>query len=183
MRRVEVGTVTFRPPSSRFITASIPANNFGVNATFEVGALQLQTIAATQKGSQVAERTYTVGATTVQPQDRLLRDLDFESGRFFWVVDPQLLPGYPALDILSVNPAQAPAPSQPVQVRIYRYRPSATHNGTNPNLGGINAIAIGADPTQRVSAIWELLIQEPTTTWMARGFGLRSAPAWTATTI
>jgi len=159
VRRVEVGTVTFRPPASRFITASIPANNFGVNATFEVGALQLQTIAATQKGSQVAERTYTVGATTVQPQDRLLRDLDFESGRFFWVVDPKLLPGYPALDILTLNPAQAPAPSQPAQVRIYRYRPSATHNGTNPNLGGITAIAIGADTTQRVNAIWELLIQ------------------------
>jgi hypothetical protein len=35
VRRVEVGTVTFRPPASRFITASIPANNFGVNATFE----------------------------------------------------------------------------------------------------------------------------------------------------
>ena len=55
VRRVEVGTVTFRPPASRFLTASIPANNFGVNATFEIGALSLQGIAATQKGSVVAE--------------------------------------------------------------------------------------------------------------------------------
>ena len=159
IRRVEVGTVTFRPPASRFLTASIPANNFGVNALFEVGALQLQTIAATQQGSQVAERSYNIGATTVQPQDRLQRDLDFESGRFFWVVDPAAIPGYPALDILSIDPTLAPAPSQPSQVRIYRYRPSAIHNGTNPNLGGITAIAIGADTTQRLTAIWELLIQ------------------------
>ena len=70
IRRIEVGTVTFQPPQSRFITAAIPANNFGVNARFEVGAFEFQTLAATQKGSQVAERTYTVGQTTSQPQDR-----------------------------------------------------------------------------------------------------------------
>ncbi|HWA14815.1 MAG TPA: cell surface protein SprA, partial [Gemmatimonadales bacterium] len=33
--------------------------------------------------------------------------------------------------------------------------PSRT--GVNPNLGGINAVAIGADTTQRVTALWELL--------------------------
>ncbi|HEX2611742.1 MAG TPA: hypothetical protein VHK68_12085, partial [Gemmatimonadales bacterium] len=32
VRRIEVGTVTFQPPQSRFLTAAIPANNFGVNA-------------------------------------------------------------------------------------------------------------------------------------------------------
>ena len=37
VRRVDVGTVVFQPPPSRFITAAVPANNFGVNATFEVG--------------------------------------------------------------------------------------------------------------------------------------------------
>ena len=46
VRRIDVGTVTFTPPASRFITAGVPANNFGVNATFEVGPLQLQTLAA-----------------------------------------------------------------------------------------------------------------------------------------
>ena len=35
IRRIEVGTVTFQPPQSRFITAAIPTNNFGVNAKFE----------------------------------------------------------------------------------------------------------------------------------------------------
>ena len=62
VRRIDVGTVVFQPPPSRFITAAVPANNFGVNATFEFGPVQIQTLAATQKGSVVAERTYTVGA-------------------------------------------------------------------------------------------------------------------------
>lgn len=37
VRRIEVGSVAFRPPPSRFLTASIPTNNFGINAQFEVG--------------------------------------------------------------------------------------------------------------------------------------------------
>ncbi len=162
IRRVEVGTVTFRPPPSRFITANIPANNFGMNATFEMGPVQLQTIAATQKGSVVATRTYTVGATTVQPQDRQLRDLDFEASRFFWVIDPALIPGYPAVDILGdLARLSLPAGVRPEagsEVRIYRYRPSSARTGLNPSLGGITAIAIGADTTQRVTARWDLLV-------------------------
>jgi len=158
VRRVEVGTVTFRPPPSRFLTASIPANNFGVNASFELGPVQLQGIVATQKGSQIAERVYTVGATTVQPQDRQVRDIDYEAGRFYWVVDPQQIPGYPRLDILQIDRATLPPAAQVNQgdVRVYRYRPPG-QSGVNPNLGGINAIAIGTDTVQRVTAQWELL--------------------------
>ena len=82
VRRVEVGTVTFRPPPSRFLTAAIPSNNFGINATFEVGPMQFQALAATQKGSALATRSYTIGGTqSSQPQARQVRDLDFESGR------------------------------------------------------------------------------------------------------
>ena len=158
VRRVEIGTVVFRPPSSRFITSAIPANNFGVNATFEVGPITLQGIAATQEGSVVVERNYAVGNTTVQPQDREARDLDFEGTRFFWVVDPQLVPGYPAIDILEINRSGLPPQAVVTQgdIRVYRYRPPS-RTGVNPNLGGINAIAIGADTTQRVTAQWQLL--------------------------
>jgi len=158
VRRVEVGTVTFRPPPSRFLTATIPANNFGVNATFQVGALELQTLAATQKGSQIAERTYSIGQTTTQPQDREARDLDYEAKRFFWVVDPTALPGYPAIDILALGESSRPAgaPISTSNLRIYRYRPSS-RGGSNPNLGGITALGLGADTTQRVTAQWELL--------------------------
>src|SRR5690606_25241408 len=118
----DVGTVQFRPPPSRFLTAGIPINNFGVSAVAEFGPLTLQGLLATQKGSVVAERTYRVGDKTVEPQDRLVRDLDYEAGRFFWVVDPTTLPGYPAVDPLSASAIALPPGVRPAQVRIYRYR-------------------------------------------------------------
>ncbi|MEP7175464.1 MAG: hypothetical protein ABI860_02850 [Gemmatimonadales bacterium] len=160
VRRVDVGTVVFQPPPSRFITAAVPANNFGVNATFEVGPVQLQTLAATQKGSVVSERVYTVGQTTSQAQDRQARDLDFESGRFFWIVDPSLLVGYPALDILNLAPNALPPASRPSQVRVYRYRATGSKTGLNPNLGGITALSRRSDSPQMFGPVrWELLIQ------------------------
>ena len=175
IRRIEVGTVTFQPPQSRFITAAIPANNFGVNARFEVGSFQFQALAATQKGSQVAERSYTVGQTTSQAQDRQLRDLDFETGRFFWIIDPTTaLPGYPNVDILNLAGVTLAPTDRPAQVRVYRYRPPQNQTGTDPNLGGITAIARSIDPNQRFGPVrWQLLIQgsdyylDPSGLWFA----------------
>jgi hypothetical protein len=175
IRRIEVGTVTFLPPQSRFITAAIPANNFGVNARFDVGAFQFQTLAATQKGSQVAERTYTVGLVTSQPQDRQLRDLDFETGRFFWVIDPTTaLPGYPGIDILNLSATTVAAADRPSQVRVYRYRPPQNQGGSDPNLGGITALGRTIDPAQTFGPVrWQLLIQgtdyylDPSGLWFA----------------
>ena len=160
VRRIDVGTVIFQPPPSRFITAAVPANNFGVNATFEVGPVQLQALAATQTGSVVAERTYAVGQTTSQAQDRQVRDIDFEAGRFFWIVDPATLPGYPALDILKLSPTALSPSSRPSQVRLYRYRAVNSKSGLNPNLGGITALARRGDSPQQFGPVrWELLIQ------------------------
>lgn len=175
IRRIEVGTVTFQPPQSRFITAAIPSNNFGINARFEVGSFEFQALAATQKGSQVAERSYTVGQTTSQPQDRQLRDLDFETGRFFWVVDPTTaVPGYPGIDILNLATAAVAPTDRPAQVRVYRYRPPQAQSGTDPNLGGITALAQTTDPGQKFGPVrWQLLIQgadyylDPSGLWFA----------------
>jgi hypothetical protein len=174
IRRIDVGTVVFQPPPSRFITAAVPTNNFGVNATFEVGPVQLQTLAATQKGSVVAERTYTVGQTTSQTQARQVRDLDFESGRFFWVVDPDSLPGHPALDILALNPSALTTTYRPAEVRVYRYRPPDSKSGVNPNLGGITALARRTDSPKELGPVqWQLLIQgtdyylDPSGLWIA----------------
>ena len=175
IRRIEVGTVSFQPPQSRFITAAIPTNNFGVNARFEVGPILLQTLAATQKGSQVAERVYTVGQTTSQPQDRQLRDLDFETGRFFWVVDPSTaVPGYPAVDILTLSTGVIAPADQPAQVRVYRYRPPQSQSEADPNLGGITALARPNSNAPGVGPVrWQLLIQgtdyylDPSGLWFA----------------
>jgi hypothetical protein len=159
VQRVEFGTVTFNAPSSRFITAAVPAYSFGINTKFEVGPLTLGALAASQKGSAMTERTYTIGATTSQPQDRSLRDIDFEQGRFFWVVDPALIAGYPAVDILNIPATSVPAAVQPGQVRVYRHRPSQSGND-NPNLGGITAVGFRPDTSYRTGAFkWELLVE------------------------
>ena len=174
LQRVEIGTVSFRTPPSRFLTAAIPANNFGLNATLEFGAFTLQGMVATQEGSVVGQRTYTVGATTSEPQDRLIRDLDFESGRFFWAVDPVTLPNYPFVDILNLDAVAIPPTIQPAdaQVRVYRYR-TGVGSGLNPNLGGISAIGFRPDGPERVDGTWQLLLQgtdyylDPSAIWFA----------------
>ena len=140
VKRIEVGNTTFRAPRSRYLTAGIPSNNFGVNATFEVGPLELQAIAATQKGSNVADRTFNIGSTTVQPQDRRARDLDYEGGRFFWTVDPRTLPGWPAVDILNLEDAGFPGGSRPVELRVYQYVPSVP--GQGGQYDGITATGV-----------------------------------------
>ncbi|HEU4698309.1 MAG TPA: hypothetical protein VFS40_03965 [Gemmatimonadales bacterium] len=175
IRRIEVGTVSFRPPASRFLTAAIPANNFGVNATFEVGPVQVQTLAATQKGSVVAERTYTVGQTATTPQDRQVRDLDFETGRFFWVVDPRAVRGFPAVDILNLGQAPVDPTLQPVDVRVYRHRAIPSGSSVDPNLGGISAVAVNGEGQQfdQQSGLWVLLqpnvdyYLDPSGLWLA----------------
>lgn len=159
VRRVEVGSVNFRPPPSRFLTATLPSNNFGVNAVLEFGPVQLQAMGATQKGSAVAERTFTIGGTAVQPQDRSQRDLDFEYGRFFWVVDPRGLPGYPAIDPLTLDTLRLPASVRPAQVRVYRYRVPAATGTSDPNLGGIDACGRQGTTARTVGPVqWQVLV-------------------------
>lgn len=171
LQRVEVGNVTFTAPASRFITAAIPQNSFGVQARGQLGAFDFNTIVAQQKGSQLRARVYTVGETTTQPVDREMRDLDFEPGRFFFVVPPRNLPGFPAVDILALNTAAIPAGVRPADVRIYRLR--AQTGIANPNLGGINAVAVREDGPPLGPFQWQLLIEgrdyyiDPTGTWFA----------------
>lgn len=160
LRRVDIGNVDFRAPASRFITAAVPANSFGVQAEAQLGPVQFRTIIAQQKGSAVRTRTFTVGEATTQPVDVEQRDLDFESGRFFFVVNPQGLPGYPAVDVLSLNPQALPPGQRPVSVRVYRLRAQGGQVGSNLNLGGIDAVALRSDSPQRVGPFsWELLVE------------------------
>ncbi len=161
LQRIEVGSVQFRPPPSRFLTAGIPSNNFGLSATAEYGALQVQALAATQKGSVVTERTYRIGEVTSEPQSKFVRDLDYEARRFFWTVDPRTIPGYPAVDPLTLRDDGNTAVDRPVEVRVYRYRAAAGNVGTNPNLEGITALGVNAEgaTTQRVGPLrWDLLV-------------------------
>lgn len=162
LKSVEIGTVQFRPPPSTFLTSGIPTNNFGINTTVELGPVQVQALAATQKGSTIGTKTFTVGSQTVQPQDRNVTDLSFEARRFFWVPNPRTLPGYPAVDPLALQNVTLPASQQPAQVRIYRYRTASGSSVTNPNLDGITALGVNTNGavTERVGPLrWQLLQQ------------------------
>lgn len=175
LRRVEIGNIDFRPPPSRFLTASVPANSFGVRTEAQLGPVEFQSILAQQKGSSVRSRVFTVGDRTTQLVERQDRDVDFEDGRFFFVVDPRDLPGYPDVDALNLV-SQLLLPSlQLTQVRVYRLRAQTGQVGSNPNLGGIDAVAIRPDSPQRVGPFqWELMVEgrdyylDPSSLW----FGL-----------
>ncbi len=188
LRRVEAGNVTFQAPPSRFITAGVPANNFGVQAVAQLGAMELRGIYAQQKGNLVRDRVYSIGEVTSQPLDREARDLDVEVGRFFFAIDPAPLPGFPAVDILSLDPALLPDPLRVGSLRVYRLRAQSVSGG-NQNIGGIRAVAcaVGAaadlDCTaQRAGPFqWEFLQEgrdyyvDPSGAWFALGSRLDQA--------
>src|ERR671920_1950837 len=60
LQRIEVGNVTFQPPSSRFITGGIPSGNYGIQAKGQLGPMRFQTIVAQQKGNLVKDRVFTI---------------------------------------------------------------------------------------------------------------------------
>jgi hypothetical protein len=183
LKRVEAGNVTFQAPASRFISAAIPANNFGVQAIAQVGPVELRGIFAQQKGNVVKDRFYTVGETTSQPIDREARDLDYELGRFFFVIDPAALPEYPAIDILALGQTAQPDPLTVGNLHVYRRRAVLPGSSSNQNAGGVRAVACGAgaagagtlmDCGQREGPFeWEILQEgkdyyvDPTGTWFA----------------
>jgi len=176
LRRVDVGTVTFDAPESRFITSGIPSNSFGVQAEAQVGPLNLRSIVAQQKGSAVRTRYFTVGDAATLPVDFEARDLDFEAGRFFFVVNPAAIPGYPDVDVLNLAREELPVEIQTTEVRIYRLRAQGGQVEDNQNLGGINAVALRDDSPQQVGPFqWQLLVEgehyylDPSGAWLALG--------------
>ena len=174
LRRVEVGNVTFNAPASRFITAGIPSNNFGFMAEGQLGPVDFSGIFAQQKGNVVQGRSFVVGQQTLQPVARQVNDRDYEPDRFFFVVDPATLPGYPTVDILNLNLAGLPTRSQVTQVRVYRRLSTVSLTTAQQTIGGIPAVAIRPDSPQRAGPFsWQLLIEgrdyylDPSGLWFA----------------
>src|SRR5207245_9816083 len=141
--RVGAGKLTLHAPRRRFISAASPANNFGVQAIAQFGALELRGIYAQQKGNVVTDRVYTIGDVTTQPIDREARDLDYEAGRFFFAVDPAAIPSYPAVDILSLEATPLPAALRVGGLPVDRLRAVSPLSNSNQHLGGLRAVACG----------------------------------------
>ncbi|HEY0970636.1 MAG TPA: cell surface protein SprA [Gemmatimonadales bacterium] len=174
LESVEVGNVTFTPPTSRFLTAGIPMGNYGMRAVGRLGAWSVQAIAAQQRGNVVQERVFTVGAQTFQTVEREIDDYELEPRRFFFTVDPALFGSlYPNVDIL--DPAQMaaaraalPPTHRPARVLVYRL----VIGGQPPNPQGPR-FRINGDPTSRRGPVYELLREnvdyymDPSRLWLA----------------
>jgi hypothetical protein len=140
LQSVEVGNVTFQPPASRFLSAGIPSGNYGVQATGRVGAMRVTGIVAQQKGHVSRDNVFTVGERTRQQVERVIEDIQVESRRFFFTIDPRQLPGYPNIDLLNRPQLQRlaaglPDSLRPVRLYVYRQLVGATiQNPRGPQL-------------------------------------------------
>jgi hypothetical protein len=127
LRRLEVGDVTFRLPTSRFLTEGIPAGNFGFQAEGQLGPLDFQTVWAQQRGDLNSREFRLTGLGDqrgfVQEDTLVLDDADYVRGQFFFLMDPRALERYPHVDALALDPGSAPpalAPG-PDPIQLYRF--------------------------------------------------------------
>ncbi len=174
LQRVEVGTVSFALPPSRFLTAAIPSGNYGVQATARFGSMQLAAIAAQQKGIVVRDQVFTIGRRVSQTLEQELEDFQIEPRRFFWVVDPAIFgTAYPNIDILNgtelARLARALGDTQrPSRVFLYR----VLLGGQPPNPNGPRFQLLD-DPAVPAGLVYELLREQvdyyldPSLLWFA----------------
>lgn len=135
LQTLEVGNVTFQPPASRFLTSGIPSGNYGVQATGQLGPMRFTSIVAQQKGNVSKDNVFTVGERTQQQVDRVIEDIQIETRRFFFTIDPRQLPGYPNVDLLNRQQMQqlaAALPDSVRPVRLYLYRQLVGAANQNP---------------------------------------------------
>ncbi|MEA2705884.1 MAG: hypothetical protein QOH22_672, partial [Gemmatimonadaceae bacterium] len=174
LQRLELGNVTFQPPTSRYITAGIPSGNYGIQSVMRIGSMRLKAILAQQKGNIVRDHVFTVGDRTLQAIDRKIEDYQFEPRRFFFTIDPRLLgSAYPNVDILDSRRMAALSASLPDTLRptkIFLYR--LLIGGQPPNPSGPQFRLIG-NPRSRSGQVYEYLREgvdyyaDPSLLWIA----------------
>ena len=126
LQGVEVGDVTFGLPESRFLTEGIPAGNFGLRATGQVGPVDFETVFAQQRGDLSSREFRLAGAGTdrafVQEDTLVVDNADYVRGQFFFLADPRNLFDYPHIDILGADPSTVPSSAIPGAEPIQLYR-------------------------------------------------------------
>ena len=135
LQTLEVGNVTFQPPASRFLTSGIPSGNYGIQATGQIGPMRFTSIVAQQQGNVSKDNVFTIGERSQQQVDRVIEDIQVETRRFFFTVDPRQLGGYPNIDLLNRRQMQQLAASLPDSVRparLYVYRQLIGAANQNP---------------------------------------------------
>jgi hypothetical protein len=174
LQKIEVGNVSFAPPTSRFITSGIPSGNYGIQAAAQYGPMKISAIAAQQKGNVVQDVEFIVGDRTVQQQNRDIEDYQIEPRRFFFTVDPLLFgASFPNVDILDRRQLTALSDALPDSLRptkVFVYRLLLGGQPHNPN--GPQFRIIG-DPTSQRGQVYELLRErvdyyiDPSLLWIA----------------
>ncbi len=156
----EVGQVTLPLPRSRYISRGIPAGNFGFRADARLGPMTFRGVLAEQQGN-VLERNLTLDvggpggeSSIVQDFETALDDTGYQSGQFFFLVDPKQIQGFPFIDVLALEGPEVPAslrPSSPV--KLYRHEVVTGGQQQNVQEGIIQARGLAArspledDPT------------------------------------
>ena len=151
LQRLEVGDVSFPLPHSRYLTRGIPAGNFGVRATGQMGPVDFQAVWAQQRGD-LGSRELQVGGAGQGFEQRattILDDADYERGRFFFLFNPTRLSGYPHVDIQRLLASDAPGDVRPASVvKVYRYEVLGVDIGAQVPEGFITAVAVAEDTLQ-----------------------------------
>jgi len=156
----EVGQVTLPLPRSRYISRGIPAGNFGFRADARFGPMTLRGVLAEQQGN-VLDRNITLDmggpggeSSIVQDIETVLDDAGYQSGQFFFLVDPRQIQGFPFIDVLALEGTEVPANLRPSSsVKLYRHEVVTGGQQQNVQEGIIQARGLAArspledDPT------------------------------------
>jgi hypothetical protein len=171
VQRVELGDVTMRLPSSRYMTRGVPSGNFGVMASARLGPVDVQTVLAQQTGD-VASREFRIGlggtdgnSGVEQDATLVLDDADYAKSQFFFLMDPALLAGHPHIDVLTLRAASAPADVRPAgtgTIELYRdegLAGQALHGQPGRFLADAVAPAAGDAAESRHTGTFRRLVQ------------------------
>ena len=166
LQRLDVGDVSIRLPSTRYMTRGIPAGNFGFAATAQLGPIDtVQVLFAQQKGD-VTTKEFKLGAGAQsgleQDAELVIDDADYAKGQFFFLVRPDELLGYPHVDALALRSTDAPAIVRPGvggTIQLYRdERIGAQQPGSQ--VGYFLADAVPAGGGQRHTGSFRRLIPQ-----------------------
>ncbi|NJD09549.1 MAG: hypothetical protein FIB01_03555, partial [Gemmatimonadetes bacterium] len=167
LQRVEVGDVSIRLPTSRFLTRGIPAGNFGFLASGQLGPMDFQAVFAQQRGDVTQKEFQLAGGGQqglVQDAELVLDDGAYVKGQFFYLLDPGRLAGAPWVDVLSLRPQDARAEDRPGAggtIQLYRdERLSPTSGQQNAQLGYFLAEAVPPGGGLRHSGTFRRLVPE-----------------------
>ena len=163
LKTLELGDVTFALPASRFLTQGIPAGNFGFLLTGQAGPLEFSSVWAQQRGD-VSTREFRLSGgpgqeNFVQVDTLVLDDADYVRGQFFFLVDPAEIDGSPHIDVLALDPSEAPLDIVPGvdPVQIYRLETDPVTRQQVEGLIQADAVASRAGNTVQESGWFRFL--------------------------